>query len=172
MRKLLLFFILTSLFLSCKQTSKPINESILKDSVEIKISNSNNLKIAEILIDKHVDTSLIYKINENSVFFAQLTTNESDSLENADPDAYEIFSENANNNATNALELLDKLKIKNFWSDKKYVSFRSMKENYLIDTRLKNIIGEYCILFRKDLMPELLRIDLLNEETLSTYFKK
>jgi len=171
-RIIIIIFGLIILFISCKQKNSPINESIPEKSVENTINNSEDIKFTDILINKDVDSSSVLKITKSCIFFPQLTTKECDSLENEDPDAYEIFSEHLNSNATNALELLEKLKIKNYWSDKKYILFKSEKDEYLFDPRIKKLAGEYCIIFRKELKPEILRIDLLKEETLSKYFKQ
>lgn len=172
MRKIILVLSLISLLVSCNQSKKPVNESKSQNLVEESIYNSEDIKLADLLIDIPADSSMVFKVTKNCVFFSQFTTQECDSLENADPEAYEIFSENANNNSTDALELLKKLKIKSYWSDKRYISFNSDKKEYLIDTRIKNFVGNYCIMFRKDLKPEILKNDLLKEDVLLKYFKE
>jgi hypothetical protein len=172
MRKIILVLSLISICVSCNQTKKPVNESKSENLVEESITNSEDIILAEVLIDKTADSSLVFKVTKNCVFFSQFTTKECDSIEKADPEAYEIFSENANNNATDALELLKKLKIKSYWSDKRYISYDSGEKVYLIDTRLKNFVGNYCILFRKDLKPVIIKNDLLQEDLLLKYFKE
>ncbi len=143
--------------------------------------NSNNkhqteskkgFNIQELLTSEQIDSSKIFTIQEDCVFVIQMSTQESDLIEKENPDYYESFSENANIDATVAQELLDKLKIKNYWSDKQYIRFTFENQEKVIDTRAKKIAGEYCIIFEKDTYPLLCRIDQLNEETFHKLKKK
>jgi hypothetical protein len=134
-------------------------------------TNSNRIKLKDLLIDRITDTAETYRIKGDCVFIIQMTTKESDSLETADPDSYEIISENANNSAMRASELLDKSGIKSIWSEKRYVRFESGNKSYLLDTRKENIAGDYCLIFKEKTMPELIEIELLTEDVLSDFYK-
>jgi hypothetical protein len=171
MRKIVILGLITLIFTSCNSST---NQKIDKkeESSKLEISNSDkSIDFKDIVINGARDTSEIIKIKDNCVFIIQMTTNESDSLENADPDSYEVFSENANNAAMNASDLLDRLNIKSIWSDKRYIDCEFNGKNYLLDTRLKNIAGDYCIMFMNDKKTKLIEIELLSEDILIDYFK-
>ncbi len=171
-RLIILTGLILGLFITCKSTTN--QDKIVSNEnshSEIKTSGQE-IKLEDLLISKSVDTSETFIIKEDCVFAIQMSTKESDSLEARDPDSYESLSENMNNDAMNASELLDRLKIKNFWSDKRFVRFEYGDKKYLIDTRLKDLAGQYCLLFKKNLKPELILIGSLNEEELKKYYKK
>jgi hypothetical protein len=171
MRKIILLVLITLIFTNCNSSS---NQKIDKkdESSKLELSNSDKgIDFNDLVISGNRDTSEIIRIKDNCVFIIQLTTNESDSLENLDHDSYEVLSENSNNASMNALDLLDRLKLKSVWSDKRYIGCEFNGKSYLLNTRFKNIAGRYCIMFRKDTKPELIEIELLNEDILKNYFK-
>ena len=172
MKRQILLFGLLILFSNCKSGGNKINESSVdKTNIERK-SDIEKIKISDLLIDYiDIDTSKVLDIKENCIVVIQMTSQESDEFEKSNPTGYEVYSENANNSAENALDLFDKLKIKNFWTEKRYIKFNSEGKNYLIDTRLKKIVGTYCVLFHDNLKPELLTLESINEETLNNYLK-
>jgi hypothetical protein len=132
---------------------------------------SSKIEIDDLIVNKTVNKSEIHSIKGNCVFVIQLSTSESDSLEKLDAEAYESFSENANNDAERILTIFEKQNIKNIWSDKRYISSSWNKKNYLIDTRLFDIAGKYCILFNEKKEPKLIQIELIDETTLTEYYK-
>ncbi len=171
MRKIVLIGLITLIFTNCNSsTNKKIDKK--DESSKLEISHyDKSIDFKDLVINGNRDTSEVIRIKDNCVFIIQMTTNESDSMENANPDSYEVFSENANNAAMSTSDLLDRLKIKSFWSDKRYIDCEYNGKNYLLDTRLKNTAGDYCIMFMKDKKPKLIKIELLTEDILNDYFK-
>ncbi len=156
---------------SCNAIDKKNKDSNIQTLNKEKDTTEEIINIEELLTHKVEDTSIVFKIKENCVFFTQLTTKESDSIEKIDAELYSILSEELNNNANNALDLLSKLKIKNYWSDKRYVSFKTKEKEYFIDTRKKDI-KTHCILFIQNKKPEIVSIEPLEEDSILKYFKK
>ena len=171
MRKIILIGLVTLIFTNCNSSTN-LKSDKKEENSKIETNQSDkHIDFTDLVINENRDTSEIIRIKDNVVLIIQMTTFESDSLENSDPDSYEIFSESANNAAMNASVLFDRLKIKSIWSDKRYIDFEFNGKNYLLDTRLKNIAGNYCIIFMKDRKPELIEIELLTEDILNDYFK-
>lgn len=165
-----LIIALLLLGISCKESHKQVVNNKPTTAFNDTIFVSDKLKIDDLLVVEDKDKSSIFSINQPGVFFTQLTTKESDSIENLNPEAYEGISENANNRAAKAVDLLEKLKINNYWSDKRFVRYKTTNTEYLIDTRKRNL-EEYCIIFQKDKKPSLIKVDSLNEKVLAAYFK-
>jgi hypothetical protein len=167
--------------ISCNQ-EKPVetNHEIVPESFENRTKSiDSNLKIEEViplkntLVNNQPDTSSIFKIKGNGVFVIQLTTKESEKLEKQDSAKYEATSEYANNVSTALYDLLNALKIKQYWSDKRYVEYFSNNRNHLIDTRKYDKIRmDCCILFKNNQEPKIVECNTLNEELLTNYFKK
>jgi hypothetical protein len=166
------FGLILGLFVTCKSTGNQNKISSSDNSNPVTTISTNDIKYSDLLISKSVDTSKTFIIKDECVFVIQMSTKESDSLETANPDSYEVLSENANNDAARAIELFERLQIKNYWSDRRYISFGLGDKKYLIDTRLKDLAGQFCILFKNNVNPILIRIENLNEEVLTKYFKK
>jgi hypothetical protein len=143
-----------------------INERVSDNNIDFQ-----KIKLEDLLINKSVDTSKLFLIKEDCVFIIQMTTEECDLLEKSNPDEYESFSENANNDAEKALELFEKLSIKNIWSDKRYIQFDLQNMTYLIDTRRKELAGRYCIIFKKSSTPVIMPVESLDMDTLKKCFK-
>lgn len=149
---------------SAKHQNSPNNTIISNDS--------SDFAIEDLLVNTSIDTSIVYSINDECVFVIQTTTAECDSLEKIDSDLYEQISENANNFASDLLELLEKYKINNYWSDRRYIEYTLGDKKYLIDTRKKALAMDYCLIFKKGIKPKLILTELLDEETLKEQFKK
>ncbi len=171
MRKYILIGLVTLIFTNCNSSTNQKTDKKEENQNLAINDNDKHIDFRDLVVNENRDTSEIFSIKDNCVFIIQMTTNESDSLENANPDSYEAFSENANNAATNALDLFERLKIKNIWSDKRFIDCEYNGKKYLLDTRLKNIAGNYCIMFMKNKKPELLEIESLTEKVLTDYFK-
>ena len=171
MRKIILLGLVILTFTNCN--SKANHKTDKKDESSRLVINTNDKSIdfRKLTTNDKRNTSEVIKIQNDCVLIIQMTSNESDSLENAAPDSYEVFSENTNNAAMNALDLFNRLKIKNIWSDKRFIDCVYNGKNYLLDTRLYNIAGKYCIMLMKGKKPELIEIELLTEEILNDYFK-
>jgi hypothetical protein len=172
MRRKIFFLSLSILTLLNLSTSLNANNvDIYRYLLQTQVKSNDSINFLELVINYKPNPSEIYNIKSNCVFIIQMTSKESDSLESANPTFYEVFSESANNNSMEALELFEKLRIKNYWSDKRYLSFVYNEQKFVLDTRLKELAGKYCLLFNENKKPELILIDSLTEGLLINYFK-
>ena len=120
MRKIIMSFCIACIIVSCKQTNNTRIDSKNENSIEKTKNLADNkvneiIQIEDLLVNNIVDTSLLYKVKGNGVFFSQLTSQESDSIEKLNPEEYEAISEELNNESSDALKMLKKLKINNYW---------------------------------------------------------
>jgi hypothetical protein len=169
-------YILLFVFISCRQTEIKrqdiANDKDFKQkSVEQITPKTINFKT--ILSSETSDTSKLFEIKSDGIFFIQSTDAECDSMEKADEQAYESFSENANNASMSASELLTNMKIKQYWSDKRFAKFELDGKEYFIDTRKnKNVRMGGCILFKKATKPMIIETEELTEELVNSYYNK
>lgn len=167
----ILLFVITS----CRQIEDS-KQSIANDKVFTE--KSTEQIIPEIIDFKTIlssgtsDTSKLFEIKNDGIFFIQLTDAECDSMEKADEQTYESFSENANNASMIASELLTNMKIKQYWSNKRFIKFELDGKEYFIDTRKnENVRMDVCILFKNATKPLIVETELLTEELLKNYYK-
>jgi len=167
-----LFLIINSY--SCfKKDIKKKNISVLeKEGNNFESNLSEVIDYKSLIIKKKtVDTSMVFLIKNDCVFFSQFSDSECDSLEKLNPTAYEIFSENANNNCLIANEILKSINFTQYWSNRRYVKFNYKNEEFILDTRLNNeFIGECCILFKNDTLPRIVFVKSLNVELINKYY--
>jgi hypothetical protein len=167
MKKYLAVGVLTMiLLLDCKSNSLII---LFTQVQKIKFKE---IPIKSILINREVPNSELLVLEGNGIFVIQISSKESDALEKANPDEYESYSENANNEAENVNSLTSKMKIKSYWSDKRYLKINNQIIKYLLDTRAIHLAGEYCILFKSENEPKIVLLEEVTESRLKDYFKK
>lgn len=167
-----IFIGLISLTFANCNSSSDLKVQHKPESSNPEVNNEDkSIDFKELVTNESRDTSETFVITDDCVYIIQMTSIESDSLENANPDVYEVLSENANNAAMNASELFDRLKIKSIWSDKRFINCEYNGTKYLLDTRSLYLAGEYCILFRKNRKPILMELELITEYILKGYFE-
>ncbi|WP_148226409.1 hypothetical protein [Paludibacter propionicigenes] len=168
----ILLFVITS----CRQTeNKKQHIANDKDFTEKSVEQITlgTIDFKTILSSEIADTSKLFEIKSDGIFFIQSTDAECDSMQKADEQAYESFSENTNNASMSAGELLTNMKIKQYWSNKRFVKFELNGKEYFIDTRKnENIRIGRCILFRKATKPMIIDTELLTEELVKNYYQK
>jgi len=166
---ILLFVINSCRQIESKNESNSIDKYFAEKSAEQIIPETIDFK--SILSSETADTSNLFEIKSDGIFFIQLTDAECDSMEKADKQAYESISENANNASMSAEELLTNMKIKQYWSSKRFVKFDLDGKDYFIDTRKNEIVKMGgCILFKKATKPMIIETELLTEELVSKYY--
>ena len=168
---ILLFVISSCRLTENKKESIANDKDFIEKSAEEIIPETIDFKT--ILSSETADTSKLFEIKSDGIFFIQLTDAECDSMEKADRQAYESFSENVNNASMSAGELLTNMKIKQYWSNKRFIKFESNGKEYFIDTRKnENVRMGGCILFKKATKPMIIETELLTEELVNNYYKK
>jgi len=178
MKNTIAIFCFVFLFIaSCKSriSTEDNNIESVKTNDNRRIIEAQNIPdsiLKSFVINYRVDTSMIFEVPDNGVVFIRLTDYECDSIENADPYGYESFSENLNNGAAYALEVVDSTGINSFWTDKKYLLFHLENGDLLVDTRLNDGLIYYCILFKRTQIPMVKYTDELNTQLLNEYFGK
>lgn len=170
--KLIAICALTFIYSSCKQTDNK-RQVVEPEKTVNHVDSAETIDFKSLLVNEITDTSNLFEIKSDGIFFVQLTDAECDSMEKADEQAYETLSENGNNASMSAAELLTNMKIKQYWSDKRFVKFELDGKDYFIDTRKnENVKMGGCILFKKGTKPMIIDTELLTEEIASDYYKK
>jgi len=164
------------IFASCRQTENKSQHIATDNDFTDKLAEQvipDTIDFKSILSSEITDTSKMFEIKDDGIFFVQLTDAECDSIEKADEQAYERFSEEANNTSTSAGELLTNLKIKQYWSEKRFVKFELGGKKYYIDTRKNEFVKmSGCILFKKEVNPMVINAELVTEKFVKKYYKK
>jgi uncharacterized protein (DUF2344 family) len=170
--KLIAICALTVIYSSCKQTDNKRQVVEPEKTVNL-VDSAETIDFKSLLVNEITDTSKVFNVKDDGVYFIQMTTEESDSLEKADEEAYETLSENGNNASMSAAELLTNMKITQYWSDKRFVKFELDSKEYFFDTRKnENVKMGGCILFKKGTKPMIIDTELLTEEIVNEYYKK
>jgi uncharacterized protein (DUF2344 family) len=107
--KLIAICALTVIYSSCKQTDNKRQVVEPEKTVNL-VDSAETIDFKSLLVNEITDTSKVFNVKDDGVYFIQMTTEESDSLEKADEEAYETLSENGNNASMSAAELLTNMK--------------------------------------------------------------
>ncbi|MCE1198921.1 MAG: hypothetical protein LWW85_08125 [Marinilabiliales bacterium] len=128
------------------------------------------LKIDCLLTNKSNVSDMPFMVRNNCLYVIQMSANETDNLANSDPEDYKRFQESVINNSLHVLDLVEKLGIRNFWSDARFIRYFGNGKEWFLDTRVCDVKGVYCILFHAEKRPLLIRMDQLSETLLEQYF--
>ncbi|MEI7594894.1 MAG: hypothetical protein WCK02_04040 [Bacteroidota bacterium] len=154
------FFIVIS---SCTERNKKAKVVSKVDTAEI-----NQTDFKDLLIKYPVDSSELYTVNHSGVFIGQMTIEICDSIEKVNPEFYEAYSEDMNNLSLELSDVLKKMKIESYWSDKRYVKF----ENNILDMQKLDMLMAKVIFFIKGRNPIIFDLQDVDKELLKKYFNK
>ena len=148
---------------SCNETETRLKSNNSNEKIKPLLME---IQVSDIQTNKPANEISVKLINENCVCFVQLTTVESDSLEQLDPEKYSINSEYLNNESTRIYELLTDNKIKSVWTDKRYIKFKTIETEFYIDTRKKDLTLK-CLIFDIETGLKIIDSESINETNIN-----